>query len=205
MPTRADFSSQLHVRAGGSPYSPRFKGSKEPKSRRRTAFPPATVLAPNAAALSPRSDDYGVLWTAKLADFGISEQFPAGDAPREWIATGTPYYMAPETLGNAPYSLVPTDVWAVGVMLYTLAHKNQTPWEPCNSNAALYRKILTPGLSARVPWTRGAKGKDGVLWQKLHELYKRMTVQAPEARPSAIDVCNTLKQALTSRLDAHRT
>ena len=55
----------------------------------------------------------------KLCDFGYCIEV----GERVALATGvvgTPLYIAPEILGRTPYDAQISDVWSVGVLLYTL-------------------------------------------------------------------------------------
>ena len=36
------------------------------------------------------------------------------------LLCGTPYYIAPEIIGNMEYDGKPTDIWSLGVILYIL-------------------------------------------------------------------------------------
>ena len=63
-----------------------------------------------------------------LVDFGFSQATPKGQKLKKSV--GTLYTMAPEVIShNASY---PADVWAVGVVLYTLVY-GQYPFGPGNS------------------------------------------------------------------------
>jgi len=55
---------------------------------------------------------------AKLIDFGFSTKMKLGKKVRMFC--GTPSYMAPEILTKLPYSGQPSDIWALGVLLFVL-------------------------------------------------------------------------------------
>ena len=56
---------------------------------------------------------------AKLCDFGISQLV---DNPKQIIydKSGTPPYMSPETFSEQGYSGFMSDIWSLGVLLYTM-------------------------------------------------------------------------------------
>jgi serine/threonine protein kinase len=74
----------------------------------------------------------------KLADFGLSKQFQKdGFEPKKIGSRG---YMAPEILENKPFFGVPVDVFALGVLLYSLRAK-ELPFGQAKLNDCWYRLI----------------------------------------------------------------
>ena len=67
------------------------------------------------------SKSYGNL-TFKIADFGLSKTMEATEGTKAYVtsAEGTKIYMSPEALSDDQKSSFPSDVWAVGCMLYEL-------------------------------------------------------------------------------------
>lgn len=57
----------------------------------------------------------------KVTDFGFSQQLNSPNELRTRLC-GTPAYMAPEILAKPCRFGLPSDVWALGVMLYTMAY-----------------------------------------------------------------------------------
>ena len=62
----------------------------------------------------------------KICDFGFSKKINKGDMLRR--LRGTPYCWAPEMIENKPYDGTKTDIWASGVILYTMLHNNKLPF-----------------------------------------------------------------------------
>lgn len=54
----------------------------------------------------------------KLGDFGIARVL-SNDASMASTVCGTPYYLSPELVNGQPYN-APSDVWALGVLMYEL-------------------------------------------------------------------------------------
>lgn len=59
----------------------------------------------------------------KLTDFGFSQQLNSPDELRTRLC-GTPAYMSPEILAKPCRFGLPSDVWALGVMLYAMVYGN---------------------------------------------------------------------------------
>jgi|TARA_B110000285_G_scaffold178764_1_gene201137 serine/threonine protein kinase len=73
----------------------------------------------------------------KIIDFGFSVQTKAPEKIRSFC--GTPAYMAPELCLKTEYYGPGVDVWAIGVVFYTMLFGNQ-PWKG-RSEQELFRKI----------------------------------------------------------------
>lgn len=54
----------------------------------------------------------------KIADFGLATQLDHPDSVKHTVC-GTPNYLSPEIANREPYSLT-TDLWSLGVVLYTM-------------------------------------------------------------------------------------
>lgn len=53
----------------------------------------------------------------KICDFGISREVKKGEKIKD--SSGTPAYMAPETLVEKAYDPFAADIWALGILLFT--------------------------------------------------------------------------------------
>lgn len=76
----------------------------------------------------------------KLSDFGFTRELPLKSLLRD--ICGTNAYMAPELIRRMPYSGVKIDIWALGVMLYTLV-TGEMPFDDSLDEAELNARILT--------------------------------------------------------------
>ena len=75
----------------------------------------------------------------KIIDFGFSVQTKAPEKIRSFC--GTPAYMAPELCLKTEYYGPVVDVWAIGVVFYTMLFGNQ-PWK-CMSDLRIIVKIFS--------------------------------------------------------------
>ncbi|XP_067286450.1 serine/threonine-protein kinase pim-2-like [Pseudorasbora parva] len=57
----------------------------------------------------------------KLIDFGCGQLF-SSDGYESKTYAGVPYYCPPEVLSEPRFHAVPANVWALGVLLYTMVH-----------------------------------------------------------------------------------
>lgn len=122
---------------------------------------------------------------ATLLDFGIARMWRA-EADIAFEARGTPAYMAPEQMAEAPGALGPwTDLYAFGVMTYELLSGNR-PFEDANPAQRLGRE--PPRLDA------GALGLDA----RLGDLLMVLLAPRVEDRPThAADVLHALQTMST--------
>eukprot|EP01016_Furgasonia_blochmanni_P001717 TRINITY_DN10677_c0_g1_i2.p1 TRINITY_DN10677_c0_g1~~TRINITY_DN10677_c0_g1_i2.p1 ORF type:complete len:348 (+),score=74.67 TRINITY_DN10677_c0_g1_i2:63-1106(+) len=73
----------------------------------------------------------------KIIDFGLSTKMPANQ--RTKLFCGTPTYMAPELVAKKEHAGPPTDIWALGVLLFALC-TGTFPFRGLNDKE-LYKKI----------------------------------------------------------------
>lgn len=92
--------------------------------------------------------DMNVL-TTKVIDFG----FAANSTQKMQVFCGTPAYMSPEISAKQAYDGPAADVWAAGVLLFTMLFGYQ-PFEAPNEKD-LFKKILK-GTFALPPIVQGA-------------------------------------------------
>lgn len=84
--------------------------------------------------------------TFKLGDFGLAKLL---NVEKEFATTcvGTPYYMSPEVLDDAPYSPL-CDIWSLGCVIYELCTLH--PPFQANTHLQLQKKIQT-GIYPEIP------------------------------------------------------
>ena len=93
----------------------------------------------------------------KVADFGFATKADLTGHKKLREAVGTPLYMAPQLLENAPYT-AKSDLWSIGVMFYEMLFA-KTPW-PCRDVHSYLRNMTTTPL--RFPYDKsiGKNTKD---------------------------------------------
>ncbi|EFN57058.1 hypothetical protein CHLNCDRAFT_11072, partial [Chlorella variabilis] len=106
----------------------------------------------------------------KLGDVGVSKVLEEGRSHASTLI-GTPYYLSPELAQELPYG-PPSDMWALGVVLYECATLRQ-PFDG-RSQASLIMKIL-----------RGRYEPVVGLSADLTAIIHRLLSQAAARRPSA--------------------
>ncbi|KAJ7063761.1 kinase-like domain-containing protein, partial [Mycena belliarum] len=89
----------------------------------------------------------------KISDFGLAVVFRVKGSTRQLTyRSGTPGYVAPEVLlRDLPYDAQPPDMWATGIILYTLLSGN-TPWDKPDRSSAEYSAYLSGRLLQYEPW-----------------------------------------------------
>ena len=114
-------------------------------------------------------DDF---YAPKLCDFGFCRLSQmSGDDSKN----GTLYYAAPELFVKGMFDSFKTDIWAIGITLYSLSEL-QFPFKDGDQNC-IVRQILNGRLSIR-------SGME----TKLKKLVEKCTAKNPELRPSIDDV-----------------
>jgi protein-serine/threonine kinase len=97
----------------------------------------------------------------KLVDFGSAAYIKSGPFD---VFVGTIDYAAPEVLQGRPYRGKEQDVWALGILLYTIVYKEnpfysideimdhdlRVPWVPSEECIDLIRKMLDRDVERRV-------------------------------------------------------
>lgn len=125
----------------------------------------------------------------KLSDFGFSREIPLANANsnkgrrgKAFLTEicGTEAYMAPELVKRIPYSGIKIDIWALGVILYTILCGHM-PFDDNLPSSKLRRFILD-----KDPDYGGGYFNPDVI-----TLLKSMLAKAPEDRPGSLsDVLN---------------
>jgi protein-serine/threonine kinase len=97
----------------------------------------------------------------KLVDFGSAAYIKSGPFD---VFVGTIDYAAPEVLQGRPYRGKEQDVWALGILLYTIVYKEnpfysideimdhdlRVPWVPSEECIDLIRKMLDRDVERRI-------------------------------------------------------
>eukprot|EP00826_Nyctotherus_ovalis_P055757 TRINITY_DN7439_c0_g1_i9.p1 TRINITY_DN7439_c0_g1~~TRINITY_DN7439_c0_g1_i9.p1 ORF type:complete len:581 (-),score=72.32 TRINITY_DN7439_c0_g1_i9:99-1841(-) len=107
----------------------------------------------------------------RIIDFGFGTLIPSG----EKMHCGTLLYMAPEILSHKEYASLSADIWALGVLLYTMLH-NKFPFKAAAEEELLCR-IFTDTLDF--------PGNTSI---QARELVNRMLQVDPSKRPKAEDI-----------------
>jgi MAP/microtubule affinity-regulating kinase len=112
----------------------------------------------------------------RIIDFGFATCQPGGKKAK--LFCGTPSYMAPEIVSKKEYSGQPADVWALGVLLFTML-TGKLPFRGM-SNADLYRKIQ-----------RGMFSVPAEVSSEPKLIIQRMLATDPALRPTVTAVLKT--------------
>lgn len=113
-------------------------------------------------------------YTPKLCDFGFCRTYRiAGEESKN----GTLYYAAPELFQKGQFDTFKTDIYAIGITLYSLTEL-QFPFRNGDQNFII-QQILAGKLSLR-------QGMD----HKLKKLVKKCTSMNPKYRPSIEEIMN---------------
>lgn len=110
--------------------------------------------------------------TVKMIDFGFS----CASKERLKIFCGTPSYMSPEIVSKKEYYGGPADIWACGVLLYSLLC-GQFPFKSMTTEKELFRKINRGIINLT--------GAPSSLSQDAIDLIKTMLTVEPSERPTA--------------------
>ncbi|VVT49923.1 uncharacterized protein SAPINGB_P002511 [Magnusiomyces paraingens] len=115
---------------------------------------------------------------AKLSDFGFTRELPTPHALLETVC-GTTCYMAPEVLARKRYSGEAVDVWALGVICYTLLY-GEMPFEE-DSDADTRLKVMTeePAYPA---------DGEAIVCPEVLKLLQSMLSKDPRKRPAVVEI-----------------
>ena len=120
---------------------------------------------------------------AIVTDFGLAKDLDAHSLTQSRTLVGTLAYMSPEQIRNAKTVGPPTDVWAIGLMLYEVL-TGKSPF------AGMSELGLVAAIeSAKVPYPRRVAKE---LPASLEALCAACLSAEPEKRPSASEVADAL-------------
>jgi len=111
----------------------------------------------------------------KLIDFGLSKF----SIKQQLLSTpcGSPFYAAPEIIGNEHYDGKSADIWSLGVILFAMA-TGSLPWTEVNRNG-LYQQIFN--VEFTIPQT---------VSPAIASTIKRMLIKDPKNRITAKEISN---------------
>lgn len=111
----------------------------------------------------------------KITDFGLCHQIEHNTLLK--TPCGSPFYAPPEVIANQPYDGKKSDVWSLGVVLYTMV-TGSLPWKETNQ-MALFRQIMEADfiIPKSIPPT-------------LRDLIQRLLRVDPTDRPDMQDIAN---------------
>lgn len=114
----------------------------------------------------------------KLSDFGFIREY--NPQARKFLSTicGTNVYMAPELLKNEKYSGFAIDIWALGVILYTMVY-GEMPFDEDDDLKTKYKIIHE---EPRYP---------EIIPQDLIQLIKKLLSKDPNQRPNLNEILNS--------------
>lgn len=114
---------------------------------------------------------------AKVADFGLSQK-------KGKVATGTPFFMAPELLRREHPNTVESDMYSIGIIFYELFSRKE-PYEGEAPEEVLHL-ICDKNISKRPPVPPSCPSE-------VAELMKSLLLDDPSKRPTASELDNYLK------------
>jgi len=112
--------------------------------------------------------------SVKMGDFGIAKVLACTMAAAK-TQIGTPYYLSPELCQEKPYTW-PSDIWAMGCILYEMCAM-KVPFDAPNISGLVQK--ITRGPIPELPGGYSAG---------LRQLCKQMLTRDPNKRPSADEI-----------------
>ena len=120
----------------------------------------------------------------KLMDFGIARASSSATLTRQSGAIGTPYYMAPEQIGDSRNVDERADIYAMGVVIYQMLTE-RLPFDEADVMA-----LITKVIMEDPPPPRDFRPE---IPEAFEALVLRMLAKSPDDRPhSAIEVASQL-------------
>ncbi|CAG8488364.1 9352_t:CDS:2 [Acaulospora morrowiae] len=123
----------------------------------------------------------------KLTDFGLAK-FIDPTSPLSTTRCGSEEYAAPELILAQPYDGRKTDIWALGIILYSLL----VGYLPFNQGRRETRKQFCSKI-ARGDFSfprSDVGGRRAIISEEAKDLVKRILQRVPEKRPSLSDIKN---------------
>ncbi|ODV83681.1 hypothetical protein CANARDRAFT_180645, partial [[Candida] arabinofermentans NRRL YB-2248] len=115
----------------------------------------------------------------KLSDFGFTRELPFAQYGAKSLLNevcGTTAYMAPELLRKEPYSGIKTDIWALGVILFTMI-SGEMPFDDSLAEDQLVESVLTVEPTFN----------ESLFKPEVQKLIQALLSKNPDDRPVSID------------------
>jgi len=124
----------------------------------------------------------------KLTDFGLAK-FINKSSPTLTTRCGSEEYAAPELISGKPYDGRKTDIWSLGVILYTLL-VGYLPFnlEAGQSRRQFFSKIIRADFT--LPNSEKETGRRSKISKEAKDLIKKILQSNPQKRPSLDEIRN---------------
>jgi len=123
----------------------------------------------------------------KITDFGVSHMFKEGEEGKQKNLEGTYHFVAPECTTGEEYDVFGTDVWAIGVTLYTFLYGTL----PFTNEGGGVTELLDAIRNTEVTFPEKTETeKSPAVSAEGIDIMKKMLTKDPAARLNRNDILN---------------